>query len=210
AIEELDTNRPLVGTIARIGKSFTDEEIQRVANLWLVEKDFRKARTYANLFDVRDFPYPFKVIIDRVLAGDPPFDFEDVLSYSDEPMVRELGLTLISQESPDSRGYTCLKNAFLDEDIPFLVKSLDRFVNVDHDEMHDICTALRDICETIPTAELRAPFLIWIYEHDPCSFCRNTATDILVEDGTLPENYRQEMAFDSDSDTRALVIPKPA
>ncbi len=206
ALEEVATKRFVSSSIWYLAKKLTDDEVQRVANLWLNEKDLRRARSYAMLFQVRDFPFRLHIIADRVIAEDPPFDFESVLSYCEHPKVREFGLSLINKDMPDYRGYECLKSSFLDEDIPFLIQSLDRFVGCNQQELHDLCTAIRDMCETIPTAELRAPFLIWNYEHNPCSFCRNIAAEIMAEDGTLPHAYRQEMAFDADSDTRKLVL----
>ena len=206
ALEEVATKRVVSSSIWYLAEKLTDDEVQRVANLWLNEKDLRRARSYALLFQVRDFPFRLHIIADRVIAEDPPFDFESVLSYCEHPKVREFGLSLINKDMPDYRGYECLKSSFLDEDIPFLIQSLDRFVGCNQQELHDLCTAIRDMCETIPTAELRAPFLIWNYEHNPCSFCRNIAAEIMAEDGTLPHAYRQEMAFDADSDTRKLVL----
>ena len=191
-------------SIRMIAKFLSIEEVERVANLWLQEQDQRRARTYTRLFKARDFPFPFQVIIDRFTAGDPPLDFEDVLEHSTDPVVRQFGLELIRKDEPDYRGYKILIRSFQDEDIPFIVKSLEKFIGGDKDDLHDIVFALRGMSERLSVSQ-RIPFLTWVYEFSPCAFCRNIVAETMLEDGTLPDAYRHEMAFDAQTDTRALV-----
>ena len=204
ALQEIRSKKPKTSPLRTLGKRFSHAEVLTVANLWLNEWDDQIGACYARLFEVRDFPMPIQFVADRVLTGNSPIDFENVLSAVNDPICRLLGLHLIEQSEPDWRGYTCLVSSFLDDDIPLLVDSLPKFVALDHGDLHDLCAALRDAAETIPS-KLRTPILEWTYENNPCSFCRTQYAQMMLEDGTLSDFHRKELEFDASSESRQLV-----
>ena len=204
ALDEIKSKKSRLGSLHWIGKRLNHDEVVTVANLWLNERDVRIGGCYAKLFDVRSFPLPIHFVADRVLASIPPIDFEDVLSVVNDPICRQLGLHLIRQSRPDWRGYACLVSSYLEEDIPYLMDSPKNFVGLGDDDLHNLCSALRHICNEIPPT-LREPALLWNYENNPCSFCRTTIVEMMIEDGSLSDYHRRELEFDASSDSRQLV-----
>jgi hypothetical protein len=209
AIEEIKNARFVRGSIGFIANKLTDEEVLRVTSLWLEETEQRKARSYSQVFRYRDFPLPVSVLIDRVRSGDYPSDFEEVLSYIDDPLARDLGLELLTRSEPDYRGYACLVSSFLDSDIPFLVESMNKFVRIDPHELHSLCYPLEDIAKDI-SVESRFVVNQWMYENNPCSFCRAKHVQSMIADGNLPDSYRQEIPYDASSDVRELAAQQPS
>lgn len=184
--------------------SMTEDQAILVAQLWLEEKNFRRASNYILLFRVQEYPLPVEGIIERVNAGNPPRRYEEILANLEHPGIRDLGLQLISQPSPDWRGFESLRISFLDEDIPLLYEAAKRSEGLESQELHQVIGGIRDLGKEM-TSEQRLPFLIWAYEQSPCAMCRAMVVATMVEDGTLPDDYRQELPYDADDYARKLV-----
>ena len=194
-------NRNMLG-LKRIGPNLTESQVLEVADRWLSERDFRKGIRYAGLFEVRKFPLPIEAIIDLIYIGNAPAGFEEVLGSIDNPKVREVGLWMI--HNLDYRGFQCLRKSGRPDDIPKLLTSLEKYQDEPDEYIHMLNINLRQVIETWSDSD-RFPFLIWIYEHNPCSVCRSSAAKMMVDDGTLPDEYRREMQFDADSYCRELA-----
>ncbi len=199
--EQVKESEQYAPSLSRIGPNLSDDQVQEIAELWLSETNRRKGNNFAKLFEVRDFPFPVSRIIDLVRNGLPPIQFEKVLSYEEDPLVREFGLELIA--SGDYRGYITLASSWEDQDFDMMTSSLRKFESADAQIIHGLCTNLLNIAGDWTPVE-RQPFLIWVYETSPCAFCRNGAATRMVQDGTLPEFYWEELQFDSEGATREL------
>ena len=204
ALENIRTQNLHNSILRRIGPDLTDEQVHQVANLWLKERDNRRGRNYSLLFQVREFPLPIESVIELVQSGDLPIKFEEILSKINSPLVRELGLNLIESDPPDLRGYLCLCSSYIEDDLPMLLVNLDGVLDGDQDDLHGLVIDLKKLAEGMPINK-REPFLVWVYEHSPCSMCRGFAVEIMVNDQTLPKIYSQELPFDADSYARQLV-----
>ena len=192
----------------QIRDSLSKDQISQVASLWLDEQDFRKANNYLRMIARQIFPLPIQEIIDRVNQGNQPWRFEEIVSECSHNLVREFGLALIAKPEPDYRGFLCLLKSYRPNDLPKMVECLDRFLNLDSDDIHRLCIDLRNLVKEM-SPQQRIPFMIWTYEHSPCSACRGWGAEILIKDGTLPESYRQEMLVDADSYARELASKMP-
>lgn len=208
AIESIQINNLLSPMPRQISSSLTDEQINEVAELWLKERDPRRGRSYKRLFENLPFPLPVRRIIELVQDGDPPVAFEQIVAQCEHPLVREFAYGLISRAEPDYRGYLCLRSSFADEDLPWMVESLGHFSNQSEDTKHRLGMDLKEIAKDMTPAESE-PFLVWVYEHTPCSMCRGFAAQMMIKAGTLPEFYREEMKNDADSLARELAAKMP-
>lgn len=200
-IHRIQTSEMHVGSLRRIGPNLREDQVRLVAERWLDESNWRRGNNLSKLFDVRDFPLPLSMIVDRVRSGNPPVHFENVLSHCDDPLVRELGLELI--KSKNYLGYMTLASSFAGQDYDLLVSSLPTFESLDSTSLHGLCLDLLGIWEKWTISE-RLPFMVWVYENSPCSYCRGQAAEKLINDGTLPESYWEELTFDADSYARTL------
>lgn len=186
-----------------IAKSLSRKQIEEVAELWLAERHWRRARNYAELFEYVPFPFSVRRIVDLIRAGDPPVWFNDVISKSKDPLARELGLELITQENPDYRGFECMASTWGPSDVDVMLGSLKRFVDIEEDDLHSVVIdLLSDAYELLPNSEV---VMCWIYEHSPCSYCRGRAAERMFKVGLLPDEYREELPFDGDDDAREMV-----
>ncbi len=76
------------------------------------------------------------------------------------------------------------------------------------DEAHALAMNVRQFCaeNNSPNA---AGLLEWIYRTNPCTICRNTAVDLLLDSKSLNAVIANECRYDADKDTRELVRSWP-
>ncbi|OEO27954.1 hypothetical protein VW23_007050 [Devosia insulae DS-56] len=73
---------------------------------------------------------------------------------------------------------------------------------------HDLALSIVSTGRPSPSPEA-ADCLIWVYEHNPCSFCRQSAVDDLLQLGRLPEVLTAECLDDSMSEVREAAAASP-
>jgi hypothetical protein len=203
-LEEIQKGNNYVRGLLQLGTILSDDQAINVANLWLNEKDFRKSRNYLKLFRISGYPLSVRHIVDLYDQGNPPWRFEEIVSQFQHQQVREFGLKLICQPEPDYRGYICLTKSFQPDDLPVMEAGLSQFLTMPGDDLHLLAMGLRSLAEMM-TPQERLPFLVWAYEHTPCSACRGWTAEIMIQDGNLPDAYREELRFDADTYARELA-----
>ena len=75
----------------------------------------------------------------------------------------------------------------------------------DQEVLHSLGMDLIDFCKRHPHEEAEILMMRDLYEKGPCSFCRQTAVEGLLERDALTEQLRAECAWDANSDIRDLV-----
>jgi hypothetical protein len=204
ALKAIETGLRYVPGLRLLAPTLSKDQVLQVAKLWLREQDLSRANNYLGLIEGQPLPLPVREIIDLVNKGNPPWRFEEIVSRYEHPLVREFGLDLISRREPVYRGYLCLCKSYQAEDLPRMVECLDRFLALSSDDLHGLGMDLRSLVKDMKPEE-RLPFMLWSYEHTPCSACRAWSAEFLIGDGTLPDAYRQEILFDADSHARELA-----
>lgn len=68
-------------------------------------------------------------------------------------------------------------------------------------DLHSVGMDLNDIGKRLESSEL----LLWAYENNPCSFCREHVVRALIENQLAPEWLLRECLYDCVSDTRELA-----
>ena len=176
-----------------------DEEIKKAWRAFEEETDPVWVRKFGLGLDCRPDlcdPYP---IIQRALNWDQePNYFGISLSGLDHPSVRELGLELVSKGHVSSGTWT-LRSSVAAGDLPVLIEAASRVV--DDSDLHRIGLDFLDY-KTVKSEAL----LNWVYEHTPCSFCRNSAVRDMLQHGFITRIILDECLLDCDPDTRKLAF----
>lgn len=115
--------------------------------------------------------------------------------------VREASLKLIVEDNLAS-GARLLINNFEPGDLHRCSTQLKPLA--DPDDVHHLVQELLKLCQAHPGAEA-LDCLLYVYEHSPCSTCRQRAVQELVESSIAPAWVLSEAASDADPETRALV-----
>ncbi|MBL8594148.1 MAG: HEAT repeat domain-containing protein [Devosia sp.] len=74
----------------------------------------------------------------------------------------------------------------------------------DDEQAHDLALSIISIGQPLPDPEA-ADCLVWVYEQNPCSFCRQSAVDDLIKLDRLPEALATEGLDDCMSEIREAV-----
>ena len=124
--------------------------------------------------------------------------FAEALEEVVDPRVRQLGFELIADGWIADGMALVATNAMSGDEGPMLaaLNSLSDADNVHHAG----CDILR-----IENGIDKRDLLLWIYEHGPCSFCRESAVNDLIQAGQAPDWLLKECLLDCVSDTRELA-----
>lgn len=114
--------------------------------------------------------------------------------------LRQAALRLMASGDLAS-GVTLLANNFEPGDFASCAGSLE---TPGDDDAHSLVGSLLDLCKAHPVAESLG-CLLDIYEHSPCSTCREQAVALLIDTDGVPRWVLEEASFDANPDTRALV-----
>ncbi len=115
--------------------------------------------------------------------------------------LRQIALRLIADGNM-TNGIALLVNNFEGGDFALCAEHLKQLDDVD--EVHHLVGVLLDLCEAHPGADA-LDSLLYVYECSPCSTCRRTAVEAMLNSKNAPTWVLIESAFDADPDTRALV-----
>lgn len=101
-----------------------------------------------------------------------------------------------------ANGVTLLVNNIAAGDLALCAARLVRLH--DPDDAHDLVEALLDLCNAHPGSEV-LDCLLYVYEHSPCSICRQRAVTALSDTRTMPAWVLAESALDARPETRLLA-----
>lgn len=187
-------------------RNASDQEYKVVAHSLLEEADPQAKLRLLRIFNHRRrFPLKPHLIL-------PLLDSEDnniadvaaqVLSNFDDANLRTIALENLPTTDYPYRYIYLLRMTYQYGDHLAIENALP-YENVDDKFIHSLGFALTDLFEensTICCLEL----MLWSYDNNPCSLCRNRAVRILLDEGIAPDWLLEEASFDCQEQTREMV-----
>ena len=126
----------------------------------------------------------------------------DVLGSFQHPAIREQALALIAANQHVPAMMRLLGNHYQLGDHVLIEQLLIRAA--DDQALHSLGLSLRHVANQTMTLDL-VDAMLHLYEHGPCSMCRRSVVDWLLEMDALPQWARIECAYDAHLATRAAV-----
>lgn len=184
----------------------SDEEVKRLAEDFLWEKDKHKQELYMRFFSKRRFPFEYKPILDiadgKGTRNSRLVEFAvEALKFFNGEDIRNLALQKIAEYKNPSIYLPLLAGTYREGDSLLLNEVANRSRNFDY--IHSIVFGIIDIYEANPTKECKQP-IESIYSTMNCGLHRYTILKILEKNQVLSNKIFSEMQFDSDSDIRKL------
>ncbi len=184
----------------------TDEEVEKLANEFLVEKDNVLKERYLRFFSSRKFPFDYKPIF-KIARGKNPRKTRlveyavEALKYFSSKEIRELALEKLSTEKNPCDYLNLLVSNYRKGDYKLLTEIANR--SDDFDYIHSIVFGFIEIYEVNATKECKEP-LETIYNKMNCGLHRKDIVKILVENNVLSDKIFAELEFDSYGTVRKL------
>jgi hypothetical protein len=182
----------------------SDEEVKKLAEDFLREKDKHKLELYLRFFSKRRFPFEYKPILDIAGGKDTRksrlVEFAvDALKFFDGEDIRNLALQKIAEYKNPSIYLPLLTGTYREGDSRLLNEVANRSRNFDY--IHSIVFGIIDIYQANPTKECKQP-IESIYLAMNCGLHRYDFIKILEENMMLSDRILREMQYDSYSDIR--------
>lgn len=184
----------------------TDEEVEKLAKEFLVEKDNVLKERYLRFFSSRKFPFDYKPIF-KIASGKNPKKTRIVeyavesLKYFSAKEIRQLALEKISTKKNPCDYLNLLVSNYKKGDCKLLTEIANR--SDDYDYIHSIVYGFIDIYESNSTKECKEP-LETIYNKMNCGLHRKDIVKILLDNKVLSDKIFAELEFDSDDSIRKL------
>lgn len=200
------------------GTQASDDDIMRAANdLLKCDDDDPDLLWRIQIFGQRAFPLAPDRLISLALSADWS-NVEDVptaplpvrishysliaLERINHPLVRGLGFQLLNDPHLQSYALGMFVNNFeIGDSIVF-----NEFITRDRPdhELHAAFMAVQDIYEHSPSREL-AGTLTLLYDRNPCSYCRTSIVEALIELDAFSDWMARECLFDAVPETREVA-----
>ncbi len=186
------------------GRDASESDVAAVFDRMLTETRPEQLRRYLCVFALREMPRLAPQILELAIRAEGKLlgATIDALSVFKNNEVRNLGLRIL-QEIPARLDVIRLfgKN-YEPGDFTLLESVLP--IEGDADVLHWIGHNLLSVVSENKTPEL-AGCMRWLYEHSPCSSCRENAVRYMVETKTIRQELIDECLWDCCDDTRELV-----
>jgi hypothetical protein len=201
--------RPGRGVAIVWGRRAPPGELARAAEALAAERSPARQEMLLATFFYAPFPAPPERLFDltRSAHGAVADAAFRALAALEHPALRPFALACLAERPPRRGALQLLSKNGAPGDGALVVAALAAAPPPDDDARHDVGLALLNgLAPDAPPGDRAVP-LAWVYEHTPCSHCRNCAVRGLVGAGALAPSMRAECPFDCDLDTRALVRP---
>ncbi len=180
------------------------KEWRELAERLLKIDDRLLAWRIASAFRGQRFPLPARRLVSHATRKERGAAVCRILSAIESPRVRHLALKLLRVRPLPEDAIRVLESNFHRGDERLVASLLTDVEVYDPDDLHDVVLDLISLFFKRPEGRWQ-PHAEWVYEHSPCSMCRGSAVDWLVEHGVLPETIREEGAYDAEPDVRERV-----
>ena len=186
------------------GKRFTEEERLEVANDLLGETDLDRRIPLLRVFDEVPFPLDPEPLFMWAKDEDKDLSWAALWAIGSlqSPKVRAFALEIIEQQRTASPAVKMLLKNYELGDEERIIVALERITNPNY--YHSLGMDVRDFERAHPSP-LSTKMMTLLYRDNPCSFCRNTAVERLVELNALPAWIRDEAMYDAAEHTRKLA-----
>jgi hypothetical protein len=192
----------------RWGELATDTDLAQAASDLLLETDPRRLRGYLRIFWRRMYPLDVEPLIElarhqEMKIAAPAMRTLQIIPH---PMIRTFALDLIATLS-DRIGWApeLLVKNYQEGDHLILERLMT--VPLIEDNYQQLGRGIMDFCEAHPNPESEERLMLMLYEHDPCSHCREGIVERLLAIGRLPTWMAEECRYDVNLDIREKFMP---
>jgi len=197
------------GTVPRVewfrwSRSASDEELRQLADRLFRESDPARIKRYLQVFRrgiLAHFDARFLELADHPDREVRWFAVGVLDEYCD-PAIRGLALSRLQNSRFEDGEIRLLEKNYEVGDHE-LIESLTSLVPVG-DHLHSFTMGVLDIYEANETQDA-IRLLLFVYEHTPCSLCRERSVKQLLKQDALPDWVRNECPYDASEDVRELV-----
>jgi hypothetical protein len=182
----------------------TVRERRRAVRLLLRETDLRVLQRLARSFRGGGFPLLAKRLFRHATHPDRGWAVKEILGTLRTPAVRRFALGLLRRRPLPWNAIEALRGSLRPGDEPIILRALQSTEHASNGERHDPILDVVHFLREHPEGRWQ-PHAEWIYEHSPCSMCRASAVDWMVEHGIVPEYIREEAPYDAEPDIREAV-----
>lgn len=203
--EKIDQNK-FCALTEKKANELSVEEIKRLADEFLVNKDKIKQEQYLRFFSYRKFPYDYKPLFQIVKSGNlknsKMVEFAvGALKYFSAKEIRQFVLSKLSTKKAPYYYLNLLISNYKNGDHKFLLEIANR--SDDYDFIHSIVSGFIDIYKANPTKKCREP-LETIYSKMNCGIHRQDIVKVLLDNHVLSDKIFAELEFDSEDRLRKL------
>jgi hypothetical protein len=202
---KIDNNKLFIISGERANE-LTEDEVRKLANEFLKEKDSKRKESYLRFFSASKFPFDYKPIL-KIATGRNPrgtrlveFALKALGQFSNKE-IRNFAITRIKNvENPCN--YLCLLICnYKKGDNRLLSEIANRSDNYDY--VHSIVDEFVNIYKANPTPECKQPLEL-IYKKMNCGIHRIDIINLLSKNRVLSENIINELQYDSYNPVRKL------
>ncbi len=187
----------------RFGRSASTEDLHEIFRRLLSESCSDRLVSYLRVFSSQRLPRLHDRIFQFAQSQNEQIRFAAITALAQVKAleVRQLGLTLLAAKDPVRchEAVRLLSRNSTSREVPRIVEALPR--EGPPDALHGIASTVGML-----TALKRLPgdeeLLNWVYEYNPCSFCRHSAFRKLAKRNALTKAQLAECVWDSYDDTR--------
>jgi hypothetical protein len=186
------------------GKWLKDEEVLKVANLLLIEKDAKKIQPYLRLLSRTQYPLDISNLLPFLDTGNEGIKHStlQILEKIEDYRIRELidrnhtNITYLNEH------IEFFVSNFLEKDIGVLCDILDTLES--EEEIHSFGMVIRDIFDK-NVIKHPSKLLDKLYKANNCSICREAFIKKLISAQQLSDKILREMRYDCEPDIRQLA-----
>lgn len=181
-------------------------EVEKLANEFLIEKNITRKEHYLSFFSKRKFPFDYQPILKIAICNSPKksrlneYAFE-CLQYFSAKEIRDIAIEKLKSEKNIADYLNLLVGNYEIGDYKVLNNSADK--SDDYDYIHSIVFGFLNIYKANKTKECKEP-LEKIYHKMNCGIHRVDILEVLYENGVLSKEIVNEMEFDSYEKVRKM------
>ena len=186
------------------GRQASEPELCQVAQAMFAEQDSRRVYLYLYVFQYCGLPEldPRLLMLAESEAEEVRWAAIRVLANHADPTVRQLAVERLRAGRTGDSELRLLRHNYQPGDWNWLRGAVQ--LPDDRDDLHDVTMDLLDVFEAHEAPET-GDALLAVYEHTPCSCCREQAVKALLGRTQLPDWVRDECRFDANEGIRQLV-----
>lgn len=187
------------------GRDASSEEIERAARTLLTVADPKQLVAYLTIFGDRAFPLDVRRLFRLAWHEDDLVSLRtlQILASVRHPDVRALAFELLEDDPTNGNALALLTHNYQPGDEQFMATLVAQAA--DHHAVHSLTSGINDVFEQNPTPDA-ADLLLTLYERSPCSICRCTSIDLLIERDALPPWIVAEARYDANEAIRNAVL----
>lgn len=185
-------------------RSAPDDEIVKAANDIIYEKDPQKLALYLRIFHRHEFPLHPSILIDFTNSLSLRVSHATIMALSliKHEDVRALFECLVQSPEWSDSAVRLLRSNYQEGDHLIIEKLLEQESDVH--QLHSLSCALLDVYKHNPDQNA-IKSLLFVYENNPCSFCRLGSVEQMHALGQLPDWIVRECVYDADESLRKLA-----